>query len=246
PRCRGGSYGASARPSGRAGPVRHYAAETKMPETTSKFRTLSGRPRAVEGTLLIALTLTSATWAMQVHHHLPWAFFNEQFLGAFLGLALASVFVAVKARGREAGDRVPPLDWALSALGLVAGGYVTVMYPTIAYRLGELTADRVALGAVAVLLVLEAARRLAGGTLAWVALACILYAHFAWLLPSLLYAKGSSWPRIVSYLYLDTNGIFGVPLQVAASVLVAFVFFGHALYAVRGDRFLMEIALVLM
>ncbi len=217
-----------------------------MNETTSKFRRLSGRARAVEGTLLIALTLTSATWATQVHHHLPWAFFNEQFLGVFLGLSLASVFIAVKARGGEAGDRVPPFDWALSALGLVVGGYVTVMYPTIAYRLGELTAERVALGSAAVLLVLEAARRLAGGTLAWVALGCILYAKFAWLLPSLLYAKGSSWPRIVSYLYLDTNGVFGVPLQVAASVLVAFIFFGHALYAVRGDRFLMEIALVLM
>jgi len=180
--------------------------------TTSKFRRLSGRPRAVEGTLLIALTLTSATWATQVHHHLPWAFFNEQFLGVFLGLSLASVFIAVKARGGEAGDRVPAFDWALSALGLVVGGYVTVMYPTIAYRLGELTTDRVALGTAAVLLVLEAARRLAGGTLAWVALGCILYAKFAWLLPSLLYAKGSSWSRIVSYLYLDTNGVFGVPL----------------------------------
>ena len=128
----------------------------------------------------------------------------------------------------------------------MVGGYVAVMYPTIAYRLGELTPDRVLLGSSAVLLVLEAARRLAGGTLAWVALACILYAKFAWLFPSLLYAKGSSWSRIVSYLYLDTNGVFGVPLQVAASVLVAFIFFGHALYAVRGDRFLMEIALVLM
>jgi len=215
-------------------------------ETTSKFRRLSGGARAVEGTLLIALTLTSATWATQVHHHLPWAFFNEQFLGVFLGLSLASVFVAVKARGREAGDRVPPFDWALSVLGLVVGGYVTVMYPTIAYRLGELTTERVALGSAAVLLVLEAVRRLAGGTLAWVALACILYAKFAWLFPSLLYAKGSSWSRIVSYLYLDTNGVFGVPLQVAAGVLVAFIFFGHALSAVRGDRFLMEIALVLM
>jgi len=215
-------------------------------ETTSKFRRLSGAARGIERALLVALTLISATWATQVHHRLPWAFFNEQFLGVFLGLALASVFVAVKARGREAGDRVPAYDWALSALGLVVGGYVAVMYPTIAYRLGELTPDRVLLGSSAVLLVLEAARRLAGGTLAWVALACILYAKFAWLFPSLLYAKGSSWSRIVSYLYLDTNGVFGVPLQVAASVLVAFIFFGHALYAVRGDRFLMEIALVLM
>ena len=217
-----------------------------MAETTGKFRRLSGGARSVERGLLLALMLVSSAWATQLHHHLPFAFFNEQFLGVFLGLSLASVFVAVKARPRETGGRVPPFDWALSALGLVVGGYVAVMYPTIAYRLGELTPDRVTLGTAAVLLVLEATRRLAGGTLAWVALACILYAKFAWLFPWLLYAKGSSWSRIVSYLYLDTNGVFGVPLQVAASVLVAFVFFGHALYAVRGDRFLMEIALVLM
>jgi TRAP transporter 4TM/12TM fusion protein len=215
-------------------------------ETAPKFRRLTGPARVVERLLLIALTLTGAAWATQVHHHLPWAFFNEQFLGLFLGLALASVFVAVKARRGETGDRVPWLDWALAALGLGVGGYVTVMYPTIAYRLGELAADRVALGAAAVLLVLEATRRLAGGTLAWVALACVLYANLAWLAPGLLYAKGSSWPRIASYLYLDTNGLLGVPLNVAASVLVAFIFFGHALYAVRGDRFLMEVALVLM
>jgi TRAP transporter 4TM/12TM fusion protein len=225
--------------------VRHYGA-VSAGETTSKFRRLSGAARRIERALLLTLTLVSATWATQVHHHVPWAFFNEQFLGLFLGLALASVFVAVKARGGEAGDRVPPLDWALCALGLAVGLYVSVMYPTIAYRLGELTADRVALGGAAVLLVLEATRRLAGGTLAWVALGCILYAKFAWIFPSLLYAKGSSWPRIATYLYLDTNGIFGVPLQVAAGVLVAFIFFGHALSAVRGDRFLMEIALVLM
>src|SRR5207248_5378963 len=85
-----------------------------MTETTSKFRRLSGAARGVERTLLVGLTLISATWATQVHHHLPWAFFNEQFLGVFLGLALASVFVAVKARGGEAGDRVPVFDWARS------------------------------------------------------------------------------------------------------------------------------------
>jgi TRAP transporter 4TM/12TM fusion protein len=215
-------------------------------ETTGKFRRLAGAPRGIERGLLIALTLAGGTWATQIHHHLSFAFFNEQFLGVFLGLALASVFVAVKARPREGGGRVPAHDWGLAIVGLAVGGYVAVMYPTIAYRLGELTADRVAFGAAAVLLVLEATRRLAGGTLAWVALACILYAKFAWIFPGLAYAKGSSWPRIASYLYLDTNGVFGVPLNVAASVLVAFVFFGHALYAVRGDRFLIEIALVLM
>jgi hypothetical protein len=99
--------------------VRHYAdfSEDTVAETTSKFRQLSGSARNVERVLLLGLTLVSSAWATQIHHPLPFAFFNEQFLGVFLGLSLASVFVAVKARPREAGDRVPALDWALSALG---------------------------------------------------------------------------------------------------------------------------------
>jgi TRAP transporter 4TM/12TM fusion protein len=215
-------------------------------ESVSKFRRLKGPTRAVERTLLIALAIVGSLWATQIHHRLPWTFFNEQFLGLFLGLALPSVFVAVKARGRESGARVPWYDWILAGAGLCVGWYVAIMYPTIAYRLGVLSPERWLLGGVAVFLVLEATRRIAGGTLAWVALALILYARFAYLFPGLLYAKGASWPRLATYLYLDSSGLFGVPLNVAASVLVAFIFFGQALYAVRGDRFLMDLALMAM
>jgi TRAP-type uncharacterized transport system fused permease subunit len=62
----------------------------------------------------------------------------------------------------------------------------------------------------------------------------------------LLYAKGSSWERIATYLYLDASGILGLPLNVAASVIVAFIFFGRALYAVGGDKFLTDVALKIM
>lgn len=217
-----------------------------MTESLSKFRRLEGPARAVERTLLTALTMVGALWATQIHHRLPWAFFNEQFLGLFLGLALPSVFVAVKARWRESGARVPWYDWILAGAGLSVGWYVAIMYPTIAYRLGVLSPERWLLGSVAVFLVLEATRRIAGGTLAWVALALVLYARFTYLFPGLLYAKGASWPRLATYLYLDSSGLFGVPLNVAASVLVAFIFFGQALYAVRGDRFLMDLALMAM
>jgi TRAP-type uncharacterized transport system fused permease subunit len=95
-------------------------------------------------------------------------------------------------------------------------------------------------------LILEATRRIAGWGLVWCALPCILYAKFAYLFPGLLYAKGSSWERIASYLYLDASGILGLPLNVAASVIVAFIFFGRALYAVGGDKFLTDVALKIM
>ncbi len=212
----------------------------------NKFRSLTGTARALVRLLLSSLTILGSLWALGVHHSLPWAFFNQQYLGLFLALALASIFLGVKARAKEAGDRVPWYDWFCAAAGLVVGLYVTVFYPTIAYRLGVLSPDRWILGGLAVLLVLEATRRIAGGTLAWIALGSVLYAKFAYLFPGLLYAKGSSWQRIASYLYLDSGGILGVPLDVAASILVAFIFFGQALYAVGGDKFLINLALVAM
>ena len=214
--------------------------------SATKFRSLSGPAHTLERVLFASLTVLGSLWALGIQHSLPWAFFNQQYLGLFLALALASIFIAVKAKAKEPGDHVPWHDWFFAAAGLLVGLYVAIFYPTIAYRLGVLTPERTILGALAVLLVLEATRRVAGGTLAWVALACILYAKFGYLFPGLLYTKGSSWARIATYLYLDSGGIFGVPLDVAASVLVAFIFFGQALYAVSGDKFLIDLALVAM
>jgi len=212
---------------------------------TEKFRRLGGAPRAVEQLLLVVLTLLGAAWAAEVHHALSWAFFREQYLGLFLGVALAAVFVGVRTHARG-GDRVPWFDCLLALAGLVVGLYVSVLYPTIAYQLAVLSADKVVLGALAVLLVLEATRRLVGWALVGVAAAAVLYAKFAWLLPGVLYGKGSSWERIAVYLYLDSGGVLGVALAVTASIVVAFVLFGQMLYAVGGDRFLTDLALVAM
>jgi TRAP transporter 4TM/12TM fusion protein len=215
-------------------------------EVIAKFRTLGGTARRVERGLLIVLTLVGAAWATQWHHALPWTFFNEQYLGLFLALGLAPVFLGVRASSRAPVDAVPWYDWLGAAASLVAGAYVMVLYPRIAYTLGILTWDKVLLGALTVLLVLEAVRRLAGWALMWIAAACVLYAKFAWVFPGLLYANGSRWERIAVYLYLDTNGILGLPLAVTASIVVAYIFFGQALATVGGDTFLSDLALVAM
>lgn len=141
---------------------------------------------------------------------------------------------------------MPWHDWLLALGGLAVGLYVAVRYPTIAYRLGILTWDKVALGALAIILVLEATRRLIGWVMVGLAGVLILYARFAYLFPGLLYANGSGWERIAVYLYLDTNGLLGLPLAVTAGMVVAFIFFGQALYAVGGDRFLTDLAMVAM
>jgi TRAP transporter 4TM/12TM fusion protein len=211
-----------------------------------KFRALYGPARIVERSMIFALTLVSAAWAGELHVLANLAFFKEQFLGLFFALGLAGVFLRVKRSPDEAGSSVPWHDWLCCAASLITGLYITVMYPTIAYRLGVLSPERWMLGAVAIFLILEATRRVAGWALVWVGLLCILYTKFAYLLPGLLNARGASWERIASYLYLDSSGLLGIPLTVAASVVVAFVFFGQALYAVGGDRFITDVALIAM
>src|SRR5438067_12598982 len=80
----------------------------------------------------------------------------------------------------------------------------------------------------------------------WIAVGCIFYAKFAWLLPGVLYAKGSSWERIAVYLYLDTNGILLVPPAGTAAIVLAYIFFGQALSTVGADKFLTDLAMAAM
>lgn len=212
----------------------------------TKFRSLAGPAKALERFLLCALTAVGAAWAGEVHILLKLAFFKEQYLGLFLALTLAVVFISVKATRESRGDAVPWYDWLFALAAVVVGGYILVWYPTIAYQLGVLTPDKVWLGGLAILLVLEATRRLVGWSLVTLAGVFILYTKFAYLLPGLLYAKGSSWERIAAYLYLDASSLLGLPLSVAASIVIAFILFGQALYAVGGDKFLTDLALVAM
>ncbi len=216
----------------------------ELAASPGRFRKLTGAPRAILRALLISLTLLGSLWALEVHNYFEFTFFKQQYLALFLALALGSVFVAVKSYPRESGNRVPWYDWLLALGGLAIGLYVTILYPTIAYRLGILSRDRWIFGALAIFLLLEATRRVAGGTLAWLALGVILYTRFAEYLPGIFFSKSPSWARIASYLYLDSNGMLGLPLDVAAGVVVAFILFGQALYAVGGDKFLTDLALI--
>jgi TRAP transporter 4TM/12TM fusion protein len=217
-----------------------------MTEVLPKFRALDDAARVVERVVLIAVTVVGACWALGLQYQLPFALFNEQYLGLFLGLGLAGSFIVVKAYPAAPHDRVPGYDWLAAAAGLGVGLYIAIIYPSISYSLSSTSWDRLLPATIALALILEATRRIAGWALMWIALACVLYAKFGWLLPGLLYAKGSSWSRIAVYLYLDSSGVLGIPLAVTASIVVAYIFFGQALTAVRGDSFLTDVAMALM
>src|SRR3972149_8950020 len=108
----------------------------------TRLRSLTGPVKAIERGLLIAVVLLGAAWAGEAHIFLGLLFFKEQYLGLFFGLAISTVFLGIKARRGERGERVPWYDWILTLAGLTVGGYIAIRYPAISYQLGILTPDK--------------------------------------------------------------------------------------------------------
>ncbi|MDR7481146.1 MAG: TRAP transporter fused permease subunit [Armatimonadota bacterium] len=207
-----------------------------------RYRLLTGRPRRVQQLLLVLLPVAGILQAVNAPAALGIAIFREQYLGLFMGLALPVTFLSVPATARASRTSAPWYDWLLAVAGAAAGGYVAVFFPAIAHALAVLTPDKWGLGAVAVVLFLEAARRVAGRAVAGLVLAFILYAKFAWLFPGLLQGPRVGWERLAVYLYLDSSGLMGLPLSVAGTVVLAFIVFGQVLYATGAAEFLVEFA----
>jgi TRAP transporter 4TM/12TM fusion protein len=213
----------------------------------------SVRSREIDGPLLwaansalVALPLVGIFFLLDIPQRINWLVFNEQYLGLFLAISLFATFILVPARGRKDRDYVPWYDVIAAFAGLSVGLYVFIEYPELADTIGEITTQSTILGSLTVLLLAEGSRRLIGWPLVIIATAFVLYALFAYLFPGDFYGRGWSVPRLATYLYLDANGIFGLPLQVGAGIVLVFILFGEALHAVGGAAFLSDFALAAM
>src|SRR5262245_49862193 len=136
-----------------------------MTEVLPKFRSLGGAAGVAERVVLIAVTATGGFWALGLQHHLPVPIFNEQYLGLFMGLGLAGIFLVVKAYPGAPHDRVPWYDWTAATAGLGVGLYVAALYPSMSYSLASVSWERLTPAAIALVLILEATRRIGGSAL---------------------------------------------------------------------------------
>jgi TRAP transporter 4TM/12TM fusion protein len=94
------------------------------------------------------------------------------------------------------------------------------------------------LGALTIFLVLEATRRTTGWILPVVALAFLAYAWLGAWLPSPWTHQGYGLDRLVGHMYTTLEGIFGVPLDVAATFIILFTIYGAVLeYSKAGEFF---------
>ncbi|RWC44176.1 MAG: TRAP transporter permease [Mesorhizobium sp.] len=117
------------------------------------------------------------------------------------------------------------LFWTLGALGLGTGLYNWVFYTDLIRRSGFLTTPDLIVGAVLVVLVFEAARRLMGLPLAVIAFIFLAYCFVGNHLPPPLVHRGYDFAQLVDTFAYGTEGIYGTPIYVSAAYIFIFVVF---------------------
>ena len=142
-------------------------------------------------------------------------------------------------------DVARAVDAALIAGSLSAALYLTLNLDVIVSRAGAWSGTDVLAGTVAVVTLLEASRRALGWPISFIAACFIGYGYVGPFLPGVLRHGGYSTGRLVGQLYLGQEGIYGIPLGVAASFVFVFILFGALLEVTGAGQFFIDLAYAL-
>ena len=134
-------------------------------------------------------------------------------------------------------NRIPAMDYILALAGSLSALYIVFDYSGLALRAGAPITRDLVIGSILVLLLLEAARRVIGPALPIIALFFTAYAFLGPHLPDLFAFKGVSIRKYLSNITLSTEGIYGIPLGVSASIVYLFVLLGALLDKAGAGRF---------
>jgi len=104
----------------------------------------------------------------------------------------------------------------------------------------------VILGSIFIVLVLEAARRTTGPIMPVVAILFIAYAMFGPYLPPPWTHRGFDIARLVGHLFITFEGIFGVAVDVSATLIIMFTIYGAILQHSGAGKFFIDFSLAVM
>ena len=163
-----------------------------------------------------------------------------------LALGLFLAFLAFPAFKRSPRDHVPWQDWLFAIAGAATALYLIVFYQELSLRPGNPTTLDVVVGAIGMLLLLEATRRAVGLPMAVLAVLFLVYTMAGPYLPDVIAHKGASVPRVVSHMWMVTEGVFGIALGVSVSFIFVFVLFGTLLDRAGGGNYMMQVSFALL
>ncbi len=226
------------------------AAERIAKEAETGVRSVTGRTQWI-------IPVIAACWSLFQLALPSVIILNTVYIRAIhLGFAITLVYLSYPLFKRphkgkllgylSARTRFTIMDYAFAGVACFVALYIAIFWLELSGRQGSPLQRDIVVGITLAVLLLEAARRSLGPTISVVAAIFILYAFFGPYMPSVLAFKGVSLSRFMSQMTISTEGIYGVPLDVSATIVFLFVLFGSMLDRAGGGKYFVDLAFSLL
>ncbi|MCE0452739.1 TRAP transporter permease [Brevibacillus sp. AF8] len=205
----------------------------------SATRQLAGPMKWISFGLLVLFSLYQLSSTLfftlppQIHRPIHLAF----------GLALVYLLYAGTSKGNN--HKIGIVNMILALLGVFVSLYWVIDYEGLVTRTGNYTTLDMVVGGIAVVLVLEAARRVVGIPIALIATIFLLYTYLGPYMPGFLEHRGNDVERIIGHSYYTLEGILGTPLAVSSTFIFLFVLFGAFLEKTGVGEYFNDLSLVI-
>ncbi len=218
-----------------------------LQELVAKTDTGARKPRGWAAKAIFSVSLAWALFQLWYASPLPftvgWGILNDtEARSLHLAFALFLAFMAWPAFANSPRHRVPAVDVLLALCGAFAGAYLLLFYNQLATRPGQPTPMDIAVATVGLVLLLEATRRAVGWPMAVLAMLFIAYAMLGPYMPEVLQHKGASLNRLLSHMWLTTEGVYGIALGVSTGAIFVYVLFGTLLDRAGGGNYMMQVS----
>jgi TRAP transporter 4TM/12TM fusion protein len=202
----------------------------------SRFRVLSGVQGKMITVLLFCFTM------FQLYYAIRGGIDAMIARCIHLSFGLSAVFFLYPSNGKMSRKK---LHWFDCLLGITIASccmYIVVFYKDIVMRQGLINHVDMIVGGIAIILVLEAARRVIGLPMVIISLVFIVYALIGRSIPGPLGHRGVSVEGLVQHLFFTTEGILGLPIQVSSTFIFMFLLFGAYLEKTGMGEFFIQLA----
>ena len=203
-------------------PVAEDAKDTGAPELPQdeelSFRVLRGHWKGL-------VTLLCVIWSLGQLYTAAFGTFPSTLQRApHLGFAMVLIFLLFPAKW----SKTKTLHWydlVFAAGAAFVTLYHVVCYEDIILRAGSYSTMDVAVSILAIVIVLEAAWRVAGSVITVLAILFLCYAYFGPDMPGFLAHPGFHVDRIATFQWMGTEGVLGIPMDVSSTFIFLFMIF---------------------
>lgn len=210
-------------------------------------RSMGGVAGAVLFTGAILWSLFQLWYASPLPFALNFGIFNDTEARALhLGIAMFLGYLAYPARKSSPRDQMPYIDWVLALIAGFCGSYLYLFYTELAGRPGLPTKLDIVVACTGLVLLLEVTRRALGAPMAVLGVVFVAYVFLGPWLPDALAHRGASIERMITHMWLTTEGVYGVALGVSVSYIFIFVLLGSLLDRCGAGNYMMQVSFAML